>query len=353
MRQKTIPLIQLYALALLRPGCANGASWDELRADCNASDENRLKTALYALTSKDLVKIGVDGSFNLTTESKYLFWDDSLQIITNALDFIILRLGMNGACFESYPWDLLSRTREPLKLWDAAFLHVSFAVWLFKTHGAEVDGVCENLEYLSEAIGESTETVFMRIARGGGGFLRHAIAQAAYSATSKRDSVLDGVGRITFAPIAVYRPFHNELLRDPDVMRHSATGPMGDDQIEDYLAQNIQHVQKRGYGRQTILLDGKPIGLGGLVLYTIEGERVVEISIRLSPSYWRRGIAKACVAHWIDLGFNIFRQPSLCAMVEPSNQASIALFVACNFAYEKQITLGHEVLSFYRLSKGT
>jgi len=353
MRQKTLPLIQLYALALLRPGSANRASWEELRTDCSAIEEDRLRTALHALRSKELVKIGADGSFNLTSDAKQRFWDDCLQIITNALDLILHRLGMNGACFESYPWDLLDRNPEPLKLWDAAFLHVSFAVWLFKTHRAEVDGVGENLEYLSEATGASTESVFMRIAQGGGGFLRHAIAQAAYLATSNRDLVLEKVGRITFAPIGEHRPFYSEFLKDPDVMRHSATGPMRDDQIEAYLEQNIRHVQRLGYGRQTILLDGVPIGLGGLVLYTIEGERVVEISIRLLPAFWRRGIAKACVAHWIDLGFNLFRRPSLCAMVEPNNHASIALFVSCGFAYEKQVTLGNKLLSFYRLtSKG-
>lgn len=115
------------------------------------------------------------------------------------------------------------------------------------------------------------------------------------------------------------------ILADPDVMRFSASGPKTVEQTRQLVDGCRRDYGKDGFSLYAVVHaeDARLIGYCGLWPQTVNGVQEVEISYRLNPDYWGRGLAteaaRAVVAHAAGrLGLK-----RLVAVIEAANVGSV------------------------------
>lgn len=117
-----------------------------------------------------------------------------------------------------------------------------------------------------------------------------------------------------------------ELLADPLVMKSSLKGPLSLDEAKEYLNDRmIAHYQKWGIGPWGLFTknDAQFLGIAGLLMQEIDGQKQVEIAYRLLPRYWKKGYAIEAASAVRDWGLEHLGISHLISIIEPSNEASI------------------------------
>jgi RimJ/RimL family protein N-acetyltransferase/pimeloyl-ACP methyl ester carboxylesterase len=117
-----------------------------------------------------------------------------------------------------------------------------------------------------------------------------------------------------------------ELLADPQVMRYSLRGSLSRSQADEYLNERIiGHYRQWGVGPWGVYHkeNGEFLGMAGLLIQEIDGERQPEIAYRFLPRHWKKGYATEAGLAIRDWGFAHLHTPHLVSVIEPDNFASI------------------------------
>ena len=144
------------------------------------------------------------------------------------------------------------------------------------------------------------------------------------------------------------------LLRttgDPAVMRYWFPGPDRDvRQTLERIAQIDDHWRDYGFGDWAVVSkpEGRVIGFSGLHHITDMAE--VNIGYALEQAQWRRGLGREVCRLVLAHGFDRLGLSQIVAVIDPRNEASIALVENCGFALWKQLRwMGHKRV-VYRLT---
>lgn len=118
------------------------------------------------------------------------------------------------------------------------------------------------------------------------------------------------------------------LMADPEVMQFSLQGrPLSPEEAHDLFHKRILEHYKNGFGLWALYYkeEKKIIGFAGLITQEVEGIKKIELSYRLLPKYWHRGLALEAAREVLAYAFNTLKLKELISIIEPENSRSIRL----------------------------
>jgi ribosomal-protein-alanine N-acetyltransferase len=128
------------------------------------------------------------------------------------------------------------------------------------------------------------------------------------------------------------------LHRDPAVMA-TLGGVRSDERTRAYLAENLAHWDRHGYGLWVFRerTTGAFVGRGGLRHVTLEGTPEIEVTYALAQASWGKGYATEIAEASLDLGVRELGLKDIVAFAEPDNHASRRVMEKIGFRYERDI----------------
>lgn len=132
------------------------------------------------------------------------------------------------------------------------------------------------------------------------------------------------------APNSADLPAILTLWQDPQVTRHIG-GPREPhvvaDHFERYAADPLRRATQERDGWWSLIERGtnRFVGLGSLSEKDVDGQVDIELGYFLLPAFWRKGYAGEAARRVSQFGFCQLGQPSLIAMIDPHNEASLAV----------------------------
>ncbi|MEZ0090447.1 GNAT family N-acetyltransferase [Streptacidiphilus sp. EB129] len=116
---------------------------------------------------------------------------------------------------------------------------------------------------------------------------------------------------------------------DPETNRYNPHGPMRSVEMgREWLRLWDEDWATEGIGYCAVALRGDPgavIGFAGTKVVLLEGERVLNLYYRFSPSVWGRGLAREAAQAGLDLGRPRFPELRVVALIRPDNLPSLRL----------------------------
>jgi [ribosomal protein S5]-alanine N-acetyltransferase len=82
---------------------------------------------------------------------------------------------------------------------------------------------------------------------------------------------------------------------------------------------------------------GALIGRAGLLRWTIDGRREIEIAYMLAKRYWGQGLGREIATALVRHGFDRLQLPRLIALIHPDNIASIRTAERAGLAFERTV----------------
>jgi RimJ/RimL family protein N-acetyltransferase len=112
---------------------------------------------------------------------------------------------------------------------------------------------------------------------------------------------------------------------DPKVMAAFGVEPFGEVEMKRWLARNLEHQERHGYGLFSVLHKADRILIGdcGLEHRDIAGTAEVELGYDLRSDYWSRGLATEAAAAVRDWAFQKLGLPRLVSLIRRGNAASV------------------------------
>ncbi|MFP4344383.1 MAG: GNAT family N-acetyltransferase [Anaerolineales bacterium] len=119
----------------------------------------------------------------------------------------------------------------------------------------------------------------------------------------------------------------DDLLRiftDPQVMASFGGELFDRAQMERWLAGNLEHQERYGYGLFAVILksNGEFIGDCGLEHMEVEGERETELGYDFRSDYWNQGLATEAASAVREFAFGTLELTRLISLIRVGNQAS-------------------------------
>ena len=111
---------------------------------------------------------------------------------------------------------------------------------------------------------------------------------------------------------------------DPKVMAAFGVEPFGEFEMKRWVARNLEHQERCGYGLFSILhkVDRSLIGDCGLEHRDVEGIVEAELGYDIRSDYWNRGLATEAAAAVRDYAFQHLELPRLVSLIRMGNTAS-------------------------------
>ncbi|HEY1385483.1 MAG TPA: GNAT family N-acetyltransferase [Dongiaceae bacterium] len=111
---------------------------------------------------------------------------------------------------------------------------------------------------------------------------------------------------------------------DPKVMAAFGVEPFRELEMKRWVARNLEHQERHGYGLFSVLhkADGILIGDCGLEHRDVEGTDEAELGYDIRSDYWNRGLATEAAAAVRDHAFQRLGLPRLISLVRHGNAAS-------------------------------
>lgn len=135
------------------------------------------------------------------------------------------------------------------------------------------------------------------------------------------------------------------VLGHDEVMRFSLHGPLPPKRISDWLSRTIELAKAAGPCQYAVLRrdDRAFLGFAGFILFEdSDGDATHELGYRFIPTGWGRGIATEAARAALAYGFRRFGFPSVVAVVDPANAASVRVLEKIGMQFEAH-TLYHDV----------
>jgi [ribosomal protein S5]-alanine N-acetyltransferase len=142
------------------------------------------------------------------------------------------------------------------------------------------------------------------------------------------------------------------IFSDPKVMYFSANGVRTKAETETWIENTIASYQTEGFGLYAAIdrKQSRLIGYCGLIVWSIDGFREIEIGYRFTPSYWGKGLATEAAIAVRDYGFEKLGFSSLITIIQPENHRSIRVAEKLGMKYEKNFIFMNLRVNLYRIN---
>ena len=131
------------------------------------------------------------------------------------------------------------------------------------------------------------------------------------------------------------------VFGDPEVMRFG-DGPQTEDWVREWIDWARQGYGERGYGPLAVVHkeSGSLLGYCGLFYFEdINGRPEVELGYRLARTAWGQGYATEAATAVRDYALQILGLDRLISLIDPANQASIAVAQKLGMIHTAEVML--------------
>lgn len=129
------------------------------------------------------------------------------------------------------------------------------------------------------------------------------------------------------------------LYADPDVRRYFPDGVLDHRQTQEELDWFLRDVppEEMALGLRAIIHrdSGAFIGRGGLLPWTIEGQREIETAYLIARPYWQQGLGSEFLDGLVRHAFTGLHLSRLIALIDEHNVASIRTAEKAGFTFER------------------
>jgi ribosomal-protein-alanine N-acetyltransferase len=132
------------------------------------------------------------------------------------------------------------------------------------------------------------------------------------------------------------------IYADADVRRHFPEGTLTFEETREELEWFLDgHPEDPRLGLWATIHrpSGRFIGRCGLLPWTIEGRREVEVAYLLARKYWRQGLGAEAATALVRHGFDTLGLSRLIALIDPDNDASKRTAMRAGLRFERAIVL--------------
>ena len=124
-----------------------------------------------------------------------------------------------------------------------------------------------------------------------------------------------------------------QILGDPEVMRHSVAGVLSEKATGEFIDWCRISYCKRGFGPWAVVEKSTStlVGFCGLNAERVDDKDEIEIGYRLATGFWGKGLGTEAARCALSYGFEKLQVPSLIAIVQPTNLASVKVIKKLGF----------------------
>lgn len=137
------------------------------------------------------------------------------------------------------------------------------------------------------------------------------------------------------------RPALLALFADPEVMKHSESGPLNDEQVSAWLQRQLAGtLDGKPFGHRAIELKatGQVIGYVSLMNAAARSQAGdVEIGIRLISRVWQQGFAIEATRRMVEFAFESEKAKRVIAIVDPHNVKSVHMLRKLRMTFQQEI----------------
>ena len=140
---------------------------------------------------------------------------------------------------------------------------------------------------------------------------------------------------------------------DPKVMASFGVEPFGEPEMKRWIARNLEHQVRHGYGLFSVIhkADGILIGDCGLEHREVGDAAELELGYDIRSTYWNRGLATEAATAVRHYAFQIVEQPRLISLIRPGNAASMRVAEKIGMHRSAEILQGETRYWVYALSR--
>lgn len=145
----------------------------------------------------------------------------------------------------------------------------------------------------------------------------------------------------------------HEVLSDAEAMRFYPE-PFDRSMSQAWIERNIQRYAKDGFGLWALILrrSGELVGDCGLVLQSVEGEKVVEIGYHVRRDLWGQGLATEAARACCDYGFNQLGCTKLISLIHPDNTSSQRVAQKLGMSLRQTTEWQNKPVHIYEIERG-
>ena len=131
------------------------------------------------------------------------------------------------------------------------------------------------------------------------------------------------------------------VFGDSAVMRAFSRGPFTPDEMRAWVARNLDHQDRLGFGLFTVVLraTGEVIGDCGLERMELEGRQETELGYDFASAHWGRGYAKEAAVAVIDHARRDLGIDRLVSLVRAGNERSARVAERAGMSPERELDL--------------
>ncbi len=141
------------------------------------------------------------------------------------------------------------------------------------------------------------------------------------------------------------------IFANPQVMKFSVSGCLTVAQTQERIDSFIDSYCQHGFGRWAVVLkeEKQIIGYCGMALEEVDEKKETELGYRLSDKYWGKGLATEAAKATLQYGLNELKLPSIIAVVEPANTASIRVVEKLGMEYTRRTLFHGIIVNIYQI----
>ena len=143
------------------------------------------------------------------------------------------------------------------------------------------------------------------------------------------------------------------ILGDAEVMKFSSTGPLSEEQIDEWLDERLEEYEHPGFAPWAVVNkdEDKLIGFCGFNGVDLDGQVEIELLYRFAKAYWGQGYASEAAEASKDFGMNKLAFNRIIAIISPENERSLRVAEKLEMSYEKDTVYKGFSARVYVLSK--
>lgn len=144
------------------------------------------------------------------------------------------------------------------------------------------------------------------------------------------------------------------ILADEQVMRFSVSGPLRKMQVAELLQNRIiPHYDQFGFGLYAVVdrVDERLIGGVGLLSQLIENEERVELTYRLAPEYWGKGLATEAAGAICQYAIEQYHLNEIISIIDPQNIRSLEVAKRVGMQFCQEATFHSLPVHIYTLDR--
>lgn len=131
-----------------------------------------------------------------------------------------------------------------------------------------------------------------------------------------------------------------DLYRDPEIAQYIPDAPRSREEAREELEWHMNGhplYPELGLWATIHKETGKFIGRCGLLPWTIEGQREVEVAYTLTRRFWGQGLGTEAARGILDYGFETLKINRLLCLIDPDNMASQRVAEKMGMSLEKSL----------------